>query len=48
MGKLTFGSFVLGTILKGKIERDYILFVGSIATLLLIVLGIIATSFFSK
>jgi hypothetical protein len=48
MGKLTLGSFVLGTILKGEIDNSYILFGGSIATLLLIVLGIITTSLSSK
>jgi hypothetical protein len=44
LGKLLFGSFVLGTILKGEIDRLYILVAGSIAALVAIVLGIIFTS----
>jgi hypothetical protein len=42
--KLAFGSLVLGTILKGDIDRVYILIAGSVAALLLAVLGIYLTS----
>jgi hypothetical protein len=44
LGKLTFGSFVLGSIIKGEIDRMYILIAGSIVALVLITVGIIFTS----
>jgi hypothetical protein len=41
LGKLSFASLVLGTILKGEIDRAYIIIAGSVAALILIVVGII-------
>jgi hypothetical protein len=42
--KLAFGSLVLGTILKGDIDRMYILIAGTIAALLLAIIGIFLVS----
>jgi hypothetical protein len=42
--KLAFGSLVLGTILKGDVERAYVIIAGSIAALLLAAIGIYLAS----
>jgi hypothetical protein len=41
LGKLSFASLVLGTILKGNIEKAYVIIAGSITALILIGIGII-------
>ncbi|MDR1788137.1 MAG: hypothetical protein LBR16_06780 [Treponema sp.] len=41
LGKLTFGSFVLGIILKGEIEKSIILAIGWTSTAVLILLGVL-------
>jgi hypothetical protein len=43
LGKLTFGSFILGSILKGDIERMYILAAGAVVALMFFLVGIFLT-----
>jgi hypothetical protein len=44
IGKLTFASFVLGSIIKGDIDKLYILIFGAMASLIFIILGILLAS----
>jgi hypothetical protein len=40
MGKLTFGSFVLGGVLRGEVPRYILLVTGSVVTAICIFLGL--------
>jgi hypothetical protein len=42
--KLAFGSLVLGTIIKGDINEAYIIIAGTVAALLLAIVGIYLAS----
>jgi hypothetical protein len=44
LGKLTFASFVLGSIIKGEIDRLYILIFGAVIALVFIFSGVFLTS----
>jgi hypothetical protein len=44
LGKLTFASFVLGSIIKGDIDRLYILIFGAVIALVFIFSGVFLTS----
>jgi hypothetical protein len=44
IGKLTFASFVLGSIIKGDIDKLYVLIFGAMASLIFIILGILLAS----
>ena len=44
LGKLTFASLVLGSIIKGDIERAHIIIAGSAVALVLVAFGIVLTS----
>jgi hypothetical protein len=44
LGKLTFGSFILGGILRGEIPQSLILLSGSVVSVLGIALGLLLTA----
>jgi hypothetical protein len=44
LGKLLFASLVLGNIIKGDIDRSYMIIGGSAAALALVTIGIVLTS----
>jgi hypothetical protein len=44
LGKLMFGSFILGGVLRGEVPQYIILIAGFVGTLILLTLGLVWTS----
>jgi hypothetical protein len=44
VGKLTFGSLVLGSIIKGEFEASYLITIGASVAMVAVFIGILLTS----